>query len=256
MRFLLLRDSEGNELQLIYTSQTLDRVLTDESPVSVTGKVQLRPKSQQRPGLGQFDFEISTIKALNSVNVNLPIQLTKGSVKSSIGQLAPEYRYLLLRSPKYHANLRLRDSVIASCRTILRDQSFMEIETPLLFKSTPEGAREFLVPTRQKGRFYALPQSPQQYKQLLMASGVARYFQVAKCFRDEDLRADRQPEFTQLDFEMAFANGEDVMNVIENLVKKVWNQILPGSVRTDTRFERMTYRYAMKKVFVSQNDRG
>ena len=124
----------------------------------------------------------------------------------------------------------------------------MEIETPLLFKSTPEGAREFIVPTRRRGEFYALPQSPQQYKQILMASGVAKYFQVAKCFRDEDLRADRQPEFTQLDLEMAFAGGDDVMNTIEKLVKQVWNEIIPGSVDVKEKFRRMTYREAMSKV--------
>ena len=246
IQFLLLRDSERNQLQLFSTSRdSIGPELTTESPVAVTGQIHLRPSAQQRPGLGQFELEITKIQALNTVNFILPINPSKSFVNPAVNA---EYRYLVLRSPKYHAYLRLRDSIIASCRTILRNQSFMEIETPLLFKSTPEGAREFIVPTRRRGEFYALPQSPQQYKQILMASGVARYFQVAKCFRDEDLRADRQPEFTQLDLEMAFAGSEEVMDVIEGLVKRVWNEVIAGSVKTDTKFMRMTYHEAMIKV--------
>src|SRR2546423_2025159 len=168
IQFLLLRDSERNQLQLFSTSRdSIGPELTTESPVAVTGQIHLRPSAQQRPGLGQFELEITKIQALNTVNFILPINPSKSFVNPAVNA---EYRYLVLRSPKYHAYLRLRDSIIASCRTILRNQSFMEIETPLLFKSTPEGAREFIVPTRRRGEFYALPQSPQQYKQILMAS--------------------------------------------------------------------------------------
>ena len=250
IQFLLLRDSEGNQIQLFSTSaDTLSSDLATESPVSVTGQLHLRPENQQRPGLGQFELEIARIHTLNTINFHLPIQLSRSSDSPKVSaEVSAEYRYLVLRRPENHACLRLRDTVIASCRSLLRAQSFMEIETPLLFKSTPEGAREFIVPTRRKGEFYALPQSPQQYKQILMASGVARYFQVAKCFRDEDLRADRQPEFTQLDLEMAFAGSEDVMNTIEELVKQVWNEVIPESVEVGTKFRRMTYHEAMSKV--------
>lgn len=174
----------------------------------------------------------------------------------------PEHRHLQLRT-----TAALRDALVfrakASkfCREQLVDQNFTEIETPLLFKSTPEGAREFLVPTRQKGMAYALPQSPQQYKQILMASGVSKYFQVARCFRDEDLRADRQPEFTQarginaqiirdtdmkqLDLEMSFVKGEQVMQVIEKLLIGLWKELLDIDVPYP--FPRITYHDAMSK---------
>jgi aspartyl-tRNA synthetase len=162
----------------------------------VTGIIRRRPESQRREGLGEYELEMSQISLLNTVKFTLPFQPSQArSVNSATRS---KYRYLDLRNKLNNSYLRLRDDVVFSCRTFLRDEKFMEIETPLLFKSTPEGAREFIVPTRRKGEAYALPQSPQQYKQILMGSGIDRYFQVAKCFRDEDLRADRQPEFTQV----------------------------------------------------------
>lgn len=161
----------------------------------------------------------------------------------------PEHRHLQLRTNTYlFSALRLRARAASICRDQLEKAGFLEVETPLLFKSTPEGAREFLVPTRSKenggGMCYALPQSPQQYKQILMASGVARYYQLAKCFRDEDLRADRQPEFTQLDLEMSFATGDEVINEIEELLRRLWREIL--NVDVEGPFQRMTWWYAMK----------
>ena len=195
MRFFQLRDSQGNILQLC-SSQDIHTELVSESPVSVTGTIRLRPESQRREGLGEYELEISQIHPLNTVKFTLPFQPSQaGSVNTAT---RAKYRYLDLRNKLNHSYLRLRDDIVFSCRTFLRNEKFMEVETPLLFKSTPEGAREFIVPTRRKGEVYALPQSPQQYKQILMASGIDRYFQVAKCFRDEDLRADRQPEFTQV----------------------------------------------------------
>ena len=164
--------------------------------MSVTGTVRLRPENQRREGLGAFELDVTSIHPLNNVKFTLPFQPAEAhTVKVAT---RAKYRYLDLRNKLSHSYLRVRDNIIFSCRAILRKKGFMEIETPLLFKSTPEGAREFIVPTRRRGEVYALPQSPQQYKQILMASGIGRYFQVAKCFRDEDLRADRQPEFTQV----------------------------------------------------------
>ncbi|KAF1948317.1 aspartyl-tRNA synthetase [Byssothecium circinans] len=155
----------------------------------------------------------------------------------------PEQRHLQLRtSPQLRENLLLRHRVNSRARTFLNERSWKEVETPLLFKSTPEGAREFLVPTRNKGLAYALPQSPQQYKQILMASGLNRYYQFAKCFRDEDLRADRQPEFTQLDLEMSFAGEDKVMAEVESLLQHLWNKELGMKLRP---FARLTYQEAM-----------
>jgi len=161
-------------------------------------------------------------------------------------KLPLEQRHLQLRqSAELRDALRFRARTTKVCRDYLAEEhAFTEIETPLLFKSTPEGAREFLVPTRTKGMVYALPQSPQQYKQILMASGIPRYFQVAKCFRDEDQRADRQPEFTQLDLEMSFATGTDVMSCVEGLIRHLWKTMLEEELPSAP-FPIMSYEDAM-----------
>jgi len=195
LQFIQLRDVKGNVLQL-RTSIALDSELTSETPVSVTGFLRQRPESQRRPGLQEYEFEVSHVHPMNRVKVTLPFHPDDAlSVKAST---RAKYRYLDLRNRDNRNYLELRYRVEKTCRAILDRMGFMQVETPLLFKSTPEGAREFIIPTRQAGQGYALPQSPQQYKQILMASGISRYFQFAKCFRDEDLRADRQPEFTQV----------------------------------------------------------
>ena len=195
-QFVRLRDTEGNLIQLSCSDNILPRNIRSESTVAVTGILDLRPEGHRREGQEQFELKVSKIHLLNNVSFTLPFQPSRSKTVNLVTRA--KYRYLELRNPLNHSYLRLRDDVIASCRQFLRTDGFMEIETPLLFKSTPEGAREFIVPTRRKGKVYALPQSPQQYKQILMASGIAKYFQVAKCFRDENLRADRQPEFTQV----------------------------------------------------------
>ena len=195
LQFLQLRDIKGNVLQL-RASNALDSQLTSETPVSVTGFLHQRPESQRRPGLQEYEFEVSHVHPMNGVKMTLPFQPDDAlSVKAST---RAKYRYLDLRNRHNRNYLELRYRVERTCRNVLDRMEFMQVETPLLFKSTPEGAREFIVPTRQAGQGYALPQSPQQYKQILMASGINRYFQFARCFRDEDLRADRQPEFTQV----------------------------------------------------------
>ena len=181
--------------------------MLSESPVAVTGIIRHRPESQRREGLlGQYELELTQIHPLNTVKFTLPFQPSQANTVNT--STRAKYRYLDLRNKENYSFLKLRHEIISHCRNILgNEENFMEIETPLLFKSTPEGAREFIVPTRRRGEFYALPQSPQQYKQILIASGIDKYFQIAKCFRDEDLRADRQPEFTQVSRPFSWDNG-------------------------------------------------
>ena len=222
------------------------RFLNINAPVAITGTVKQRAA---KPGDSRDSpygiVPVSNVEVL--VTDIVPLNKFPSDIIVAEGTNIPAHqRHLQLRQDK-----NLRDALALRSRaySIVRTEMctvnrFTEIETPLLFKSTPEGAREFLVPTRTSGEAYALPQSPQQYKQILMASGIPRYMQFAKCFRDEDLRADRQPEFTQLDMEMAFSTGEDVMNVIEHLVKKLWRRLLEVELK-DEPFQRMPYQTAM-----------
>lgn len=213
-----LRDGNGDTIQLVDNHEpSLIRSLKQESAIVVKGNVEEQVRSD---GSKTLDLIVQEVQVLNESGV-IGSQLSEETK-----EWPPQYRYLQLRSTEFQQRLQRRAKIMSICRSGLDAMNFTEVETPMLFKSTPEGAREFLVPTRKKGFMYALPQSPQQYKQLLMASGVYRYYQIARCFRDEDLRADRQPEFTQLDLEMSFANGEDVQAVIEKLVKKIWKDIL------------------------------
>lgn len=196
----------------------------------------------------EIELELLDLQALNSFPSS--INYADDTV------FTPEQRHLQLRqSHDIRQALTIRSRVATTCRDYLTTtHGFVEIETPLLFKSTPEGAREFLVPTRRKGRAYALPQSPQQYKQILMASGIPKYFQIAKCFRDEDLRADRQPEFTQLDLEMSFAGSADVMAIIEGIVRKLWSSVLSSELSNDC-FDRLSYQDAMSMYGSDKPDR-
>ncbi|GMM28253.1 aspartate--tRNA ligase [Martiniozyma asiatica (nom. inval.)] len=220
--FATFRDFNGDFTQVITRSEDLSKVfrsLKPEDNLSITGKICLRKTGD---GSQSWEIDVENFQILNRSSAVTP-QLEK--LKQETGQYPPEYRYLQLRTPYYQQSIKMRAQAARVARQVLDDKEFTEIETPLLFKSTPEGAKEFLVPTRKKGMFYALPQSPQQYKQMLMASGFKGYYQLAKCFRDEDLRADRQPEFTQIDMEMSFAKAQDVQNVVQDVVTQIWRKV-------------------------------
>jgi aspartyl-tRNA synthetase len=219
------------------------RSCTQHTPVAVRGVVGSKPPSKDdfldgSRRVQHVEIQVKEVWPLNKFPTDVMME--------SETVFGAEQRHLQLRNtPSLRDALKFRAKAAQLCREHLAAQDFDEIETPLLFKSTPEGAREFLVPTRQKGMAYALPQSPQQYKQILMSSGIPKYFQVARCFRDEDLRADRQPEFTQLDLEMSFAKGEQVMQVIEKLLIVLWEQML--GERIEQPIPKMTYHNAMAK---------
>lgn len=222
------------------------KALNAHSPVAVRGTVQRKKgktsESGDAPADDTWELALEDIHPLND--------FPKDIIMTPETVFAPEQRYLQLRSDaELREALRFRAQVHNTCKKELEESCqppFVEIETPLLFKSTPEGAREFLVPTRRPGLAYALPQSPQQYKQILMASGMPRYYQFARCFRDEDLRADRQPEFTQLDLEMSFAKGEDVMRIIEGVVRRLWSTLMKDPA-PEGPFRRLSYQDVMAR---------
>jgi len=235
--FLTLRDSTGLTQLILdrnHDAFTTAAKLNRESVVSVSGIVHKRPDDMVNRSMatGLVEVYVDQIEILNKSEPNLGMQIDyqlskerRIHAKTSSPEIRLANRYLDLRGAEMQRNLRVRNAVVHAARKqLIENESFLEIETPLLFKSTPEGAKEFIVPSRSHspGTCFALPQSPQQYKQLLMASGVQRYMQFAKCFRDEGNRADRQPEFTQLDLEMAFAEADDVRDVIEGVVRRMW----------------------------------
>ncbi len=219
----------------------------NEYVIKVTGKVRIRPEGTANPDLptGEIDIVADSIEILNEAKTP-PFYINKdeGTVDEAIRM---RHRYLDLRREQMQYNMILRHKTVKFIRDFLDKESFVEIETPILFKTTPEGARDFLVPSRlQPGKFYALPQSPQQLKQLLMVGGFERYFQIARCFRDEDLRGDRQPEFTQLDLEMSFVEREDVMQLMENLATELVKTITPEKRMISEPFQHILYKDAME----------
>ncbi|OZJ02797.1 hypothetical protein BZG36_04426 [Bifiguratus adelaidae] len=216
-----------------------------ESVVCAVGTVNKRPDRMINPALPTGEVEI-VLEDLICLNKALNVPFLPGQKELPNEEVRMRYRYVDLRRPTVQGNLRTRSKAAKTIRDYLFSQNFVEVETPMLFKSTPEGAREFLVPTRSHNRFYALPQSPQQHKQLLMAGGIDRYFQFARCFRDEDLRADRQPEFTQVDLEMSFVQPNDVQKVIEAILKSVWKEVLAIELPANA-FKRITYNDAMRR---------
>jgi aspartyl-tRNA synthetase len=217
----------------------------NEYVLQVVGKVQIRPEGTANPDLATGDIEVhaSEIRILNEAKTP-PFYI---NVDEKVDETARmRYRYLDLRRPRMQNNIVLRHRVVKFIRDYLDSRGFVEVETPILFKTTPEGARDFLVPSRlMPGTFYALPQSPQQLKQLLMVSGIERYFQIARCFRDEDLRGDRQPEFTQLDLEMSFVQRDDIMALIEGLMLEICEKVV-GKTPRFTPFPRIKYYDAME----------
>lgn len=257
--FVDLRDREG-VTQLMAdphaNSELADRMahLKTESVLSVSGKVVARPEDTLNPNLktGDIEVEADEIEIFNvSDTPPFPIEDEAGDRVNEERRLT--YRYLDLRRPKMQRILRLRHRTNRSIRDYFDNNDFTEVETPLLFKSTPEGAREFLVPSRTNpGQFYALVQSPQQYKQILMVAGIERYYQIARCFRDEDLRADRQPEFTQLDIEVSFIDREGMYALMEGLCRKIWKDILDLEIPVG--FPRMLYADAMNRFGVDKPD--
>lgn len=223
------------------------RNLADHTPVAIDGTI----KARKAPSGGKGRETKPGVITSNEIKVDNIVPLNKfpdDIIMAEDTIFPPEQRHLQIRNdPSIREALAFRSKAARIIRNELCDShDFTEIETPLLFKSTPEGAREFLVPTRVPGMAYALPQSPQQYKQILMASGIPRYMQIAKCFRDEDLRADRQPEFTQVDLEMAFASSEDVMKTVESAIRRLWSELL-GTTDLPEQFPRMSYETAMSK---------
>jgi len=245
--FIDLRDREGRTQCVFHPEDSpeaakLSHSLREEDVVQVSGKVSARLEgtANDRIATGAIEVVATELVIVNKADV-LPFQLDK---ELSNEDLRMKYRYLDLRRPRMSRNLRLRSAMTSAARRHLDDAGFYEVETPILSNPTPEGARDFLVPARlNPGRFYALPQAPQQYKQLLMVAGVEKYYQIARCFRDEDLRADRQPEFTQIDIEASFIDQEDIIRNVEGLLAAMFKA--GRGVEIPTSFPRMTYRDAM-----------
>ena len=256
--FLDIRDRSGI-LQVIFVpgSKAYDKVaeIRPEWVISLTGLVKARPEKMINPKMvtGTVEMEAIDLKILNSA-ITPPFEVDKNTLGVD-EELRLKYRYLDIRSERMAENLTLRHETIKFFREFLWDKGFREIETPYLTKSTPEGAREYVVPSRiYPGYFYVLPQSPQQFKQLLMVAGIERYFQIARCFRDEDQRGDRQPEFTQLDMEMSFVDQEDVLELIENMMIELIKKVTPNKKVKETPFPRLTYKEAMEKYSSDKPD--
>ena len=250
LTFIDLRDREG-KTQIIFNNELLSekileetQKLKSESVIRVVGEVKERSNKNLNIPTGEIEVFAKEVEILNACDT-LPFQIS--GVDDNLSEnMRLTYRYLDIRRSKMLNNLKMRHRMIMSIRNYMDKAGFLDVDTPVLTKSTPEGARDFLVPSRTNpGTFYALPQSPQLFKQLLMIGGVEKYFQIAKCFRDEDLRADRQPEFTQLDIEMSFVEKEDVMNEIEGLAKYVFKNVT-GEEANYT-FQRMPYAEAMDR---------
>src|SRR5437764_8755406 len=255
--FIDLREREGltqvvfrpeENAQLAKQAHTL----RGEDVIQVSGRITARPAGTENPNLATGEIEIipSELKILNRAD-DLPFPI---DAEPHNEDLRMTHRYFDLRRSRFSRNLRLRHRAAKATRDYLDRQGFVEVETPILSKSTPEGARDFLVPSRiTPGKFYALPQAPQQYKQLLMAAGGEKYFQIAKCFRDEDLRADRQPEFTQIDIEASFVTPEDIFAVTEGMLAAIFKAALKLDIKTP--FDRLTYREAVSRYGSDKPDR-
>lgn len=255
--FVDLRDREGRT-QVVFDPRREElkqhfSSLRPESVVEVTGKVAKRPDEtvNRKIATGEIEIQVESL-VVHNVSETPPFPMDDSGDRVN-EDLRLNYRYLDLRRPRNLRNLRLRHEAAQAVRAFFNENGFLEVETPTLFKSTPEGAREFLVPSRlNAGSFYALPQSPQQFKQMLMVAGVEKYYQIARCYRDEDLRADRQPEFTQVDLEVSFIDREGMYALIEGLLQRVWRDVRGTEIETP--FPRMTYLEAMNRFGVDKPD--
>ncbi|MGQ4649443.1 aspartate--tRNA ligase [Lyngbya aestuarii] len=259
--FLDLRDRTGIVQIVSDPQRTPDsykdaEALRNEYVVRITGRVSQRPEDSLNPKLptGEVEIYADKIELLNMVRKQLPFQVSTADLDTVREDLRLKYRYLDLRRDRMSSNLQLRHQVVKAMRRYLEDQqNFIEIETPILTRSTPEGARDYLVPSRANpGEWYALPQSPQLFKQLLMVSGFDRYYQIARCFRDEDLRADRQPEFTQLDMEMSFMSQEEILQLNEELVSYIFQAV--KGIDLPRPFPRLTYETALERYGTDKPD--
>ena len=255
--FIDLRDRTGI-IQLVFDpkyskdSFEIAQELKNEWVIGVRGQIVKRPSGSENPKIptGEVEVLVDRIKIFSKANV-LPFNVNEEEKIDEYIRL--KYRFLDLRRPRLQKNLELRHLVTQSVRKYLSDNGFWEVETPILTRSTPEGARDYLVPSRiHRGKFYALPQSPQLFKQMLMVAGIDRYFQVARCFRDEDLRADRQPEFTQIDIEASFIDEEDIFNIVEGLMYSIFKEVL--DIELSLPFPRMTYQEAYYKYGTDKPD--
>ena len=253
--FIDLRDREGI-MQLVINHETVSaevmataESIRSEYVVEVTGLVEAREQANPNLPTGAVELKVEAITVLNTAKTT-PFEIKDGIEANDDTRL--RYRYLDLRRPEMFANLKLRHQVAQAMRGALNERGFLEVETPILANSTPEGARDYIVPSRPNpGKFYALPQSPQQFKQMLMVGGIERYYQIARCFRDEDLRADRQPEFTQVDIEMSFVKGEDVMVMMEDVMAETLKAV---GVEHAFPLQRMQYSEAMDRFGCDRPD--
>lgn len=249
--FIDLRDRTGT-VQVTFDETMAEKVkdVRNEYILSVTGTVTLRKDANPKMETGEIEIHCEDVTIVNSAET-LPIDLSDNSTSSEDTRL--KYRYLDLRRPSLQKNMILRHKICMIARNVLDAKGFIEVETPILAKSTPEGARDYLVPSRiYNGKFWALPQSPQIYKQLLMVGGMEKYFQIARCFRDEDLRADRQPEFTQIDIEMSFGDEDTIFSVVEDLMKAIFKGVKNHDL--EDHFVRMPWEECMKRFGTDKPD--
>jgi aspartyl-tRNA synthetase len=252
--FVDLRDFSGiSQIVFPLDKIKLAKEIRPEYVISVLGTVKKRPQGMENPKIKTGDFEIIAEELeILSKSKTLPFSIDGDGYEIS-EEKRLKYRYLDLRRERLKRNLKIRSEVVHFIRNFLKNEGFVEIETPILTKSTPEGARDFVVPSRlYPGKFYALPQSPQQYKQLLMVAGIERYFQIAKALRDEDPRSDRQPEHTQIDIEMAFASQEEILDLVQRLSLNLIKELFPDKKIKEIPFPRISYKEAMEKY---QSDR-
>lgn len=257
--FIDLRDRTGLAQVVFFAGQKelyqQADALRPEWVVEINGTVQKRPEAMKNPNLATGEWEVSA-SSLTIFNKSETPPFDLADNGYNIGEeMRMKYRYLDLRRPRLTKNIRLRHMIVKRIRDFLSERGFTEIETPILTKSTPEGARDYLVPSRlENGKFYALPQSPQQHKQLLMVAGIERYFQIARCFRDEDTRGDRQPEFTQLDIEMSFVEREDIMKLTEELLVWLVETLMPEKHIQEKPFPRISYKDARETYGTDRPD--